>query len=338
MSISIDHSVVKAVANGAPLYIDNSTGKAEARCSTEVMLRYAWGYTTPEDRAALRAGTAFHALAEVHFKGGSYTAALAAFADSYRDWALANVAEVDRLSYDNLARICHRWIEENPLATRPYLVKPDLIEVGFAFPLNADGSIVFCGRLDGVVEYESALWVLEHKTTGQISSAWLDAFALDSQLSGYIWAAQQHVGKPVAGAFLNAVEFSKLPGGLTPGGLPPKTCREHKVRYDECGDLHANFRTVVVSRTPEQLEEWRKTMLHLAKRYNIKRLSYPTLASLPQIRMQGTFNNSCRWCQFKEFCKLGRPMKYITDGNLVHEPWTPYDRATGGLPPAEPTA
>jgi hypothetical protein len=312
------------------LYIDNSTAKAEARCSTEVMLRYAWGYVTPEDRAALRAGTAYHQMAEVHFKGGSYAESLEAFQNSYRTWSYDNVAAHDRLSYDNLVRIVSRWLEQNPVATRPYIVTPSLIEVGFAFPLVDDGSIIFCGRLDGVVEYQGALWVLEHKTTGQISAPWLDAFSLDSQLSGYIWAAQQHVGKPVAGAFLNAVEFSKLPGGITPGGQAPKRCPTHKVLYDECGDLHATFQTVVVSRTPDQLEEWRKSMLHLARRYEAKRDRFPTIESLPNVRMQGMFNAGtvCRWCSFRDFCKLGRPMSYITDGNLVLDPWSPYDHAT----------
>ena len=322
-AMTIGHSLAE------PLYIDNSTLKAEQRCSTEVMLRYHHGYTTPEERAVLKAGTAFHSLAEVHFKGGGPAEAMAAFSESYEAWATENVLITDRLSYPNLSRICKRWLEAHPLATLPFTVNPDLVEVGFAFPLVEDGSIVFCGRLDGVVLYQNDLWTLEHKTTGRIQADWLDAFALDSQMSGYIWAAMQHTGKAVAGAFLDAVEFSKLPGGITVSGNTPKRCPDHKVLYDECGDLHATFRMVLVSRTPAAIAEWHKTAVHLAKRYRDRLVKYPSLEHLHKVRMQGTFNaqSACRFCQFKTFCKLDRPLTYIAD-NMIHEPWKPYEYAT----------
>lgn len=311
-----------------PLYIDNSTLKAEARCSTEVMLRYAWDWTTPEDRAALRAGTAYHALAEAHFKGAGASDALGAFDASYREFAEANVADTDRLAYGNLRRICARWLALHPLAKLPFAVTPDFVEVGFAFPLDDSGDFILCGRLDGLPTYEGARWVLEHKSTGRITPDWLDGFSLDSQLTGYIWAAQQHTGVPIAGAFLNAIEFSKLPGGPTPTGAAPRKCPEHKVSFAECGDLHMTSRIVMVTRTPEAIEEWRKTALHLARRYRDRLRNWPTLDMLHRIRMTGTFNNSCRFCTFKQFCKLGRPAQYIADGNLVQEPWRPYERVT----------
>ncbi len=311
-----------------PLYIDNSTLKAVAKCSTEAMLRYAYGWTTAEERAALLAGTAFHSLAEQHFKGAGASVSLGAFDATYREWSEANVSPTDRLAWGNLSRIVRRWIEAHPVAGLPFTVNPDLVEVGFAFPLVPDGSIVFCGRLDGVAEYQGSLYVLEHKTTGRISLDWLDTFALDSQLSGYLWAAQQHTGKPVVGAFLNALEFSKLPGGTTASGGPARKCPDHKVTYDECGDMHATFRMTAVTRTPAAIEEWYKTAIHLARRYQDMLARWPKIEQLGSVRTQGRWNGSCRFCGFKEFCKLDRPMHYIANGNLIHQPWRPYDRAT----------
>lgn len=317
------------------LYIDNSTLKAEGRCSTEVMLRYAYHYTTAEERATLRAGTAFHKLAEVHFRGGSPEEALAAFDEEYRDWALANVPVFDRLAYDNLIRIVSRWIEVHPLSALPFTIQPDLVEIGFAFPLTDDGDIVLCGRLDGLPTYQDDLYVLENKTTGKVNSDWLDGFSLDSQLTGYIWAAQQHTGRKVPGAFLNAVQFDKLPGGITPTGKSPQRCKEHGVLQSECGGLHATFRLVLVERTPEAIAEWKKTAIHLARRFRDRLTTHPTLEALHRLRMQGTFNGSCRWCGFKPFCKMGRPYDYI-NANMVYERWSPYDRTTeAALPTAK---
>lgn len=309
------------------LWIDNSTLRAMG-CSTAVMLRYAYGWTTAEERATLRAGTAFHVMAEAHFKGASRDEAMAAFDASYREWAEANVSPIDRLAWSNLTRIVGRWIDAHSLASLPFTVSPDLVEIGFAFPLVADGSIVFCGRLDGLASYQNALYVLEHKSTGHISLDWLDTFSLDSQNTGYIWAAQQHTGKPVAGTFLNAVQFNKLPGGITAASAAPRKCAEHKVSFAECGDLHATFKMVMLTRTPEAIEEWRKTATSLALRYRDMLTRWPTLESLHKLRTQGRFFGACRWCGFKEFCKLDRRMSYIADGNLIHEPWRPYERAT----------
>ncbi len=311
-----------------PLYIDNSTLKAVARCSTEAMLRYAYGYTSAEERAVLRAGTAFHTMAEVHFKGGARDDALAAFDGAYQEWADVNVSPVDRLAHSNLRRIIARWIDGHALAALPFTIKPEFVEIGFSFPLVEDGSIVLCGRLDGLAEYEKSLWVLENKTTSRINADWLDTFTLDSQLSGYLWAAQQHTGRPVAGAFLNAVQFDKLPGGVTPTGAPARQCPDHKVKYTECGDLHATSKIVSVTRTPDMIEEWRKTAISLARRYAEMLAKWPTLDHLHKLRTQGRFSGACRFCGFKAFCQLDRRMSYIADGNLIHEPWRPFERAT----------
>ena len=302
-----------------PLYVDNSQLKAVARCSTEAMVRYVLHWTTAEERAALLAGTAFHKAMEAHFQGETSEVALKAFTDNYSEWGEANVATTDRLHPTNLVRILNHWLETHAVRSLPFQVAHDLVEIGFSFPLTDEGDIVFCGRIDAIATYEGGHYIVEHKSTGRISADWLDAFHLDSQLSGYIWAAGQHLGEPVVGAFLNAVEFSKLPGSAG-------KCKTHGVPYSECGHLHANAQIAVVTRTEAQLVEWRKTATTLARRFAEMKAKWPTLAHLHKVRTQGTFNGSCRWCSFKELCKLGRSVEYI-HANLIHDPWSPFDHA-----------
>ena len=308
-----------------PLYIDNSTMRAIAECSNEAFLRYHLGYTTPEERATLRSGEAAHEALAVWFRGGSKDDALARYAELYEEWAEENVAPVDRLSYANTSRILSYWFETHPLTGLPFRVDPKLVEIGFAYPLVDD--IIFCGRLDAVAtSYEDrSVYVVEHKTTGSITPHWLKNFRMDSQVSGYIWAAQNHTAQLVVGAYLNAIEFSKLPSD------PSRKCKTHATPYEECGHLHADFQLLIVQRSQEELEEWRKTAIHLAKRYQDLVRRFPSLAELHKVRTQGKFHGACRFCAFADFCSVGRPMDLVTS-MLVHDPWSPFDFAAGLKP------
>lgn len=300
------------------LYVDNSALKAVARCSTEALVRYGLGWTTPSDKAALKAGTAFHACMEAHLKGADAETALQAFTDSYTEWGLEHVPLDDRLSPGNLTRILTYWLDTHPLSALPFKVDPGLVEIGFAFPLTED--IVFCGRIDAVATYNGNYYIVEHKSTGRISQDWLSTFYLDSQLSGYLWAAQQHTGLPIIGAFLNAVEFSRLPHS-------DKRCPKHATSYDECGHLHSNSVITLPERSEYKLDQWRKTAIHLAKKYKDLLDRFPSLEQIHKVRMQGTFNGSCRFCAFHDWCRLDRSVTYVND-NLIHDPWEPYDRST----------
>ena len=49
--------------------------------------------------------------------------------------------------------------------------------------------VLFVGRMDVVGEYLGGYVVVDHKTTGFINSMWTDQWAMDGQVTGYIWAA-----------------------------------------------------------------------------------------------------------------------------------------------------
>lgn len=302
---------------GDVLYVDNSILSSVARCSTEAHLRHVLGYTTAEEQATLKAGTAFHVAMESWFTIGKIEDAVLAFATSYQEWAEANVSEDDRLSWSNTSRITRYWLETHPSHALPFTVRPDLVEVGFAHPLTDDGTIMFCGRLDAVARYTDAVYLVEHKSTGRITQTWLQKWRLDSQPTGYIWGARQHLNEPVVGVILNAIEFSRLP-------TSDRNCTRHAVPYAECGHLHGNTEMIVVTRTDEQLAEWRKTAVHLAQRFRDLLARFPTLDDAHRVRMQGTFNGSCGWCAFNNYCAIGRPASYV-QANLRHDPWRPYD-------------
>ena len=132
-------------------------------------------------------------------------------------------------------------------------------------------------------------------------------------------AYAQHTGTPVVGAFLNAVEFSKLPSS-------ERKCDKHRVVYAECGHLHATMEMVSVTRTPEVLDAWRQNAIMLAKRYRRMKRAFPALDYVEFVPQEGTFNNACRFCAFGDWCRSGRPLGFV-EANFAIEPWEPYERA-----------
>lgn len=323
-TLAVDPAVVGAAFNAEPgwLYIDTSTLKSLAQCSTQVLLRYAHDRATLDEAAPLRAGSAMHRLAETWLRGGTKAEALAAFEGEYKEWATKNVLAGDRLDYVNVWRILDAWLDTHPVNGFPFKVDPTHVEIGFAYPL-IDG-IAFTGRMDAIVtSHETGdYYIVEHKSTGQLSSTWAEQWFTDPQLSGYIWAARQHLNRPVIGAYVNGIEFGKLPSS-------DRKCAKHGVPYSECGAMHAESQLLITQRTDDELNRWKKDAIHLAKRFMDLVRRFPSLEQLGKVATQGKWSNSCRWCGFRKFCQIGRPLNLL-DSFTITEHWDPLQYAFSG--------
>jgi hypothetical protein len=250
-----------------------------------------------------------------------------ALATEYYEYGTYEVLPNNRLFYDNVAAIMGRWLDTHPLDSLPYVVSPDLVEVGFAVPLDEEGHYVLTGRLDAAVQIRSgkAWFVLDTKTTSRLTDQYVETYQLDSQMSGYIWALQQLTDEPVVGAFINVIIFDRLPSDAK------RKCREHGVVYAECGPLHAKFSLFRVDRSPEQLEDWRQEALTLAQEWEWLFKNYcqdDWRTKMPQVSQRGMFNRSCQYCEFKDFCIGGRrtdPAHF--DSQYILNPWRPYEMA-----------
>ena len=106
---------------------------------------------------------------------------------------LVNVAADDKLAWQNTRLITQKWIEAHPtdgVAVSGWPFTVIHVEVPFEVPLTTvDGvEVLFVGRMDVVGEYLGGYVVVDHKTTGFINSMWTDQWAMDGQVTGYIWA------------------------------------------------------------------------------------------------------------------------------------------------------
>jgi hypothetical protein len=333
-------------------------------CTTKAVLRHVHGLTTERDELKTAAGRAAHTALAGYLKGWAIDNAVTKFALEYETVAPTDAG--DRLSFANTSSILRQWMETHPLDSLPFEVLPDLVEVPFELPLSDEctcghfkvshdergckGTIVsgacacrgytvrflFTGRIDAIVRDRTTgkLYVLDHKTTGKIDAS---QFRNDSQMSGYVWAASQS-GHAVGGAYINAIQFSLLPGMKGNGHYK---CRIHKrmqpvtlkdqsmvekeraAVYDECRNEHVICDMPLKTRSPDQLDAWRASALALARRYAEMTSKYSTLESVAAAPMEGSFYyQGCKYCPFGDFCASGKPMQWA-DSLLIHSPWSP---------------
>jgi hypothetical protein len=87
------------------------------------------------------------------------------------------------------------------------------IEVSFAEPLPiahpvSGDPLIYCGRLDAILNYAGGRYITDEKTTTQLGASWSRQWDLRSQFTGYAWGARQ-IGIKVDGALVRGVSILK---------------------------------------------------------------------------------------------------------------------------------
>lgn len=300
------------------MQVSNNSLKTVATCDLQSVLKHGYRLVSRDEAASLRCGIAVHTTFETFFKTGDVEQALTAFTNDYQEWSDLNLHPKDRRCYDNVFATLHEWFERYPtLDTLPYTVDPQLVELEVAVPLDDEGEYVLTGRVDAVVESDGHLYVMDHKTAAKIDAFWASQFKNDSQMSGYTWAVQQQLGRPIVGVLINGIQVGKLPSAAN------RFCKTHQTDYESCGPKHATFELVALGRTPEQLDQWRSSAIKLAKSLTVLRQTVQGIPiedlDLDLFLAQGQFNGGCRWCDFREFCEAGKPLRQLKFGYKTRE-------------------
>jgi hypothetical protein len=316
-------TIVQHYLRTGKLYVDNSILSTLATCETQAVMRY--GYSlVPQDvsRAPLKAGSAVHKALEAHFLGDSLWVCLDILAREYESWAIANVTDGDRLSYANVREIVKSWIWHHPLEKLPYQVMIDtdgtpMVERKFAYPLLPDVDFVGAIDLVGTRTDGEGVILIDTKTTGRVDQMFLEGFHLSSQMSGYAWALEQMLGRPITSIYINVVDMRSVPDS------PTRKCREHKTVYAECGYQHMNHQLAgPYYRSEQLLTRWHKNAVRLAKQWKdqLDKNGGETYY-IGRVAQSGMFRYQvCNRCEFSNFCRTGRK---IDQANLVSEVWSP---------------
>jgi len=96
----------------------------------------------------------------------------------------------------------------------PYHVKKDkkfkFVEAEMEFDIEDFYGIRFRGKIDGVFEIGKELWILETKTTSQISEEIGKLIAIDFQIQSYTLAVEHVLGRKVSGVLWNGIRTPSM--------------------------------------------------------------------------------------------------------------------------------
>jgi hypothetical protein len=108
------------------------------------------------------------------------------------------------------------YFSQYPLESEPFTPvltstgKP-MLEFSFELPLavnNPDTAepLLFKGVFDVLAHRGNTIWPFDDKTTGNVTAQWAKKWTLDSQMTGYIWAARTYY-ESVGGAIVRAIDI-----------------------------------------------------------------------------------------------------------------------------------
>lgn len=203
-------------------------------------------------------------------------------------------------SLDRVAGAFASYVEQYKPETdhvKPFVAngKPT-VEFNFAWPLEinhpeTNEPLLYAGRFDmlGVLNgNESALFVVDEKTTKQLGAKWPQQWQLRSQFMGYVWGAKQF-GYPVVGAIVRGVSILKTQYG------------------------HAE---AIVYFPPWMITRWYEQV-----HYKLARL----IQSWKIGKFQHNFDLACSaygGCPYRILCESEDPAQWVS-GHFRVEPWDP---------------
>jgi len=289
-----------------PTLLDNSAISSFKKCPAD------WYYSSL--RSIARIGGNVH----LHF-GGAYAAGLEAGRKAFYDegcneeeaiatalhaatkfWGEFVPPEGVAKTFDRLIDALCEYFEQYPLSSdviRPHRLSngKSAIEFTFAIPLpglrhpTTGDPILYGGRFDMLAERDGSLFVEDDKTASQLGSQWMRNWILDSQFTGYCWAARDF-GYPVAGAIIRGLSILKQGFG------------------------HAQ---AIVYRPDWQIERWLESTVHTVSLM----IEYWKSGRFP-LALDKHACNSYGGCGYHQLCESPNPESWIA---LNYEPrvWNP---------------
>lgn len=185
-------------------------------------------------------------------------------------------------------------LDQDPFVPRELIPGKRAIEFTFAIPLpinhpDTSAPLLYTGRFDALGLWKDVPFGLDDKTASQLGPQWTRNWILDSQFTGYSWAAREY-GQPLAGFLIRGVSFLA----------------------DRFGHAQA-----VVYRPNWMLDRWYETTLHTIKMM----LAFFREGHFPLVLDKHSCN-SYGGCAFHQLCESQHPERWLT---LNYEPrvWDP---------------
>lgn len=283
-------------------------------------MRHVLGLTSKGEASQLKAGQAIHEALAWWLCGQTVEQALARFDETYRVWAKANVPADDRLAWKPLRGILKYWFRTHPREEWQFVVKPEEVEVALVAELGVikGERVIMVALLDFIGKHRTGgRYSVDHKTTAKRFEQFKQEQEDSSQFTGQLWIAKQN-GLTLAGVYINRIEVREVPGSN-------RKCSNHGTTYAECGQKHLDHRLFPVTRTPHEIATWEITATGLAKKYLRLRNTVESAEDVRELPMEGRFFRACTYCEFREWCRVGRPLGAVR--SFQENRWKPLEVA-----------
>ena len=307
------------------IMVNNTLLTLLASCETKTWLRWGQELVMTEKQAPgpMEVGQVLHVAFDGWLRGCEAEVVLKHFDQAWAEVIGEQVPRQERLHWANVRLCLEHWLSQTPLRPGVTVLQT---ETTFEVPLGVvqGEKVVYYGTPDAVLAWHEALYVLDHKSTGDIDEFWGEQWTMNTGLQGYVWGLRQ-LGHNVKGAFVNGMEVKRLPPW---DGNLEKKCQTHKVKYKECQAVHVTGRWIGPLWWAEsRLDQWRRDVLAQVERVLWLRDEAAQDGVLGNVMMDGQF----RWpgcnggrgfgpCPYRPFCQAGRPVQGLTQ-MMVHAPW-----------------
>jgi len=211
--------------------IDNFAISNFMACPAKFKLRMIDGWTARRRSAALGFGSVLHEALAAWYKTGNPVKGLEAINENWPD---AHPVD-DYRTKAKCAEVFLAYVKHYPAETFSIVGMPDTPQIEVTFTLETGmylpcdcgwedhnkwdrycggcgkekEQIEYGGIFDGLVEFASNVYVLEHKSTSQLGAYYFNQFKPNNQVTGYTWAGGKLTGGRVAGAIINAIGVYK---------------------------------------------------------------------------------------------------------------------------------
>jgi hypothetical protein len=301
------------------LTMDNSSLCVWEDCCRKFLYRVLLNLREPEEKAAITFGKATHSFLELYHGGFDFTTAFEGFVKTALfDNSKISVTRVDSIDKGQIQEysmefgfvLCKKYAQTHPvdqeyfLALKDGLGKPYL-ETGFALDLP-NGIII--GLIDMIAEICSTKReiVVDHKTTKHnLNTTWFTQFNPNNQISTYLYAASEYLGREITTAVINAIRV-----------------KDYKRGDPEDTDTKL-FGRIETSRSFEQLEQ---RMRHA--NFQLGQISRSIDAGIDGFPLH-TFSCNTKYgdCEYMRLCKAkdDRMLQILAETTYKIEKWVPYE-------------
>jgi hypothetical protein len=206
-----------------------------------------------------------------------------------------------RRTMTNMESSCLVYTDRYFKSNMPVHINEDKIGIEIPFVLRVtrvtDETVVYyCGKIDGVHEWENELVVAENKTASRLSDSWRMSFAISHQVTGYIVAASEIFQRDISQAIVMGVQIP-LPKDIFTG-----------TSFELC------------TRTLSDKERWCEWLFHSVHMYDLW-LHMPEMAP----RYSHSCNRFFHSCMFIPYCSLPRDEQTQALADMSVNEWSPLD-------------